>query len=94
MPDVTVNKSNGKISVSHPTIGVSVSKREKVRWVSPDGHFEIKFKPGSNWQDPETKGNDASHVAECGPFDKPQKLYYSVTADGHKELDPEIEIFP
>jgi len=94
MPDVTVTKANRKISVSHPTVVVSVAKGETVRWVSSHGHFEIKFKTGSNWRNPETKENGSAHMAECGPFDKPQKLHYSVTAKDHDDLDPEIDIRP
>jgi len=94
MPNVTVTKANRKIAVSHPTVQVSVSKRETVKWVSPDGHFRIQFKAGSNWQNPETTQDGDSHVAECGPFDKPQKLSYSVVADGHEDLDPDIDVRP
>jgi len=94
MPDVTVTKASGKIAVSHPTVQVSVSKGEKVTWKSANGHFQVKFKTGSNWRDPETKQDGSAHMAECGPFDKPQKLYYSVTAKDHEDLDPEIDVIP
>lgn len=94
MPEVTVTKANRKISVSHPTVVVHIESGETVRWLSSTGHFEIKFKTGSNWRNPDTNENGGKHVAECGPFDKKQKLYYSVVAKDHEDLDPEIDIQP
>ena len=94
MPDVNVSKANGKISVSHPTVRVSVMNGDKVAWSSDDGHFKIKFKPGE-WDDPETKHVGGKHVAECGPFHTPRRtLKYTVVADGHEDLDPEVVIEP
>src|SRR4051812_7594617 len=92
MPDVSVNKANHKISVSHPSVIVHIG--ESVRWVSSSGHFQIKFKKGSDWKDPDTKENGGMHTAECQPFDKEGKLYYSVLAQDHDELDPEIDVRP
>jgi hypothetical protein len=35
------------------------------------------------------------HVAECGPFHPPYRtLKYTVVADGHEDLDPEVVIEP
>jgi len=94
MPNVTVNKSGGKISVSHPTVTVSVKAGDKVTWNSDDGHFNIKFKPGE-WDSPETNSLGGKHVAECGPFHTPGRtLKYTVTASGHDDLDPDVVIEP
>jgi len=95
MPDVTVTLHNRSISVDKQTVPVSVSKGEKVTWTSSDGMFQIEFKPGSNWQNPQTKQQGSSWVAEAGPFNRPNtKLEYAVTAADHNPLDPEIDIRP
>jgi hypothetical protein len=94
MPDINVKKADGKIAVSHPTVQVSVSGGDKVTWQSDDGHFRIRFDNG-DWDPPETKNVGGKHVAECGPFHTPGRtLKYTVAADGHPDLDPEIEIRP
>jgi hypothetical protein len=94
MPDITVKKGGGKIEVSHPSVQVSVKDGEKVMWRSDDGHFRIRFDNG-DWDSPETKLVGGKHVAECGPFHTPGRtLKYTVAADGHSDLDPEIEIRP
>lgn len=94
MPDIKVTKADRKISVSDQTVQVSVKDGDKVTWQSDNGHFKIRFKPGE-WDDPDTKQVGGKHVAECGPFHTPHRtLKYTVVADDHEDLDPEIEIRP
>ena len=94
MPDVKVRKAGGKISVSHPAVTVSVKNGDKVTWNSDDGHFEIRFKPGE-WSNPATDLVAGKHVAECGPFHTPGRtLKYTVVAEGHDDLDPDVVIEP
>ncbi|HKS23895.1 MAG TPA: hypothetical protein VJZ76_13920 [Thermoanaerobaculia bacterium] len=95
MADVTVTLRNKKISVDKQSVPVSVEKSEKVSWTSTDGPFNIEFKPGSHWPNPNTKQVGSSWVAECGPFNNPHtKLQYNITASEYDTLDPEIDIRP
>lgn len=94
MPDIKVTKASGKIAVSHPSVSVSVKNGDKVTWNSDDGHFKIRFDSG-DWDNPATNALGGKHVAECGPFRGPERtLKYTVAADGHEDLDPEIDIQP
>ena len=94
MADVTITLQSGRISVDKKKVQVSISAKDRVKWNSHDGTFNIEFKPGSNWPKPATSQNGGVWKAESGPFNTPGTLSYSVSAPGYTTLDPEIEIFP
>jgi len=94
MADVTVTLHGNNISVDKPTVSASVSKGERVHW-SCTGEFQIVFKPGSDWPNPQTRQQNGTWIAESGPFNKPNTtLFYGVTATGFNSLDPQIDVQP
>lgn len=94
MPEIKVTKADRKIAVSHHSVPVSVSAGDVVTWKSDHGPFNIQFKPGE-WDNPSTKSVGGQHVAQCGPFHGPSRtLKYTVVADDHEDLDPDLEIRP
>ena len=96
MPEVTVTLRGGKISVDQSVVQASEGNKQKVRWTSTDGPFEIVFKDGSDWPNPPAVREDKGvWSTEAGPFTKHgRKLSYAVKASGFPTLDPDIEIIP
>jgi len=95
MADVTVTLQNKKITVDKDKVTVSVSKGDRVTWTCQQGDFQIVFKPGSNWPNPNTRQVGSAWQAQSGPFNNPNvQLFYSVTASGHDPLDPEVDVVP
>ena len=92
---VTLDSASKIIAVDNKKVNVSVSGKDKVKWSSHDGTFQIKFKLGSDWPNPTTTGDGGVWKAESGPFTTPKStLSYAVEATGYTTLDPEIIIDP
>jgi hypothetical protein len=92
---ITLNSITKTISVDSKKVKVSVSGKDKVKWLCHDGTFQITFKSGSDWPNPTTSGDAGAWKAESGPFTRPNtSLWYAVEAPGYTTLDPEIIIDP
>jgi len=94
--DVTVTLNNKKISVDKNVVEASVSKGDRVQWLSRNGAFKIAFKPGSDWPNPpDAREKDGVWSTASGPFNRPDTtLSYDVMATGYDTLDPDIDIRP
>jgi hypothetical protein len=93
MADVKITIENGTITVDKSKIKVKKGS-ETVNWKCSDQTYNIVFKPGSEWPNPQTQEQGGKWVAESGPFPNTGSLFYGITAPGAKSLDPEIEIVP
>lgn len=95
MADVAVTLQNKKITVDKQKVSVSVSKGDRVTWTCDQGEFQVSFKPGSNWPNPNTRQVGSIWQAQSGPFNNPNtQLFYSVSASGYGTLDPEVDVVP
>jgi hypothetical protein len=93
MADVAVTIKGGKISVNKPRVTISLSSKEPVNWISPDGSFLIYFKTAA-WPSPHTNPRGRDWHAFFDNFPKTGIYTYGIVAPGADPLDPEIEVIP